>query len=224
MYIDCHCHRPDSSSGIVTVISYPVTELKSPGITGRWPASAGIHPWLTVCGMNFVQELELVRQVAASGRIVAIGECGLDRLRGASPSRQQEIFVSQLELAEELCLPVIIHCVRCWSELLHVRKSFPQQRWMIHGCNARPAVAAALLDAGCYLSFGAAILHSDSLFKTLAATPGDRLMLETDDSGEHIKKVYDVAAAVRRVSTGELARTLQENFTVFFGKDADEYV
>ena len=218
MYIDCHSHRPVSGPDTVTVISFRPAELPA----GRGLYTAGIHPWDTG-GVDGAAELERLRRAAAAGELVAVGECGLDRLRGAPLPEQETIFRRQLELAAEYKLPVIVHCVRCYPELLRIRKDFPSQRWLIHGCNAKPDIAARLLKAGCHLSFGAAVLTAGPLRQTVAAVPNDRLMLETDDSGSNIKQLYDAVAALRQIDPAALEQQLQQNFTAFFGKNADEY-
>lgn len=218
MYIDCHSHRPVSGPDTVTVVSFRPAELPA----GHGLYTAGIHPWDTG-NCNGATELERLNRAAAAGRLVAVGECGLDRLRGAPLPEQETIFRSQLEIAAEYGLPVIIHCVRCYPELLRIRKDFPSQRWLIHGCNARPDIIDRLLKAACYLSFGPAVLSAGPLRQTVAAVPDDRLMLETDDSGSNIKQLYDTVAALRQIDPAVLEQQLKLNFTAFFGKNADEY-
>lgn len=73
-----------------------------------------------------------------------------------------------------------------------------------------------LLRAGCYLSFGAALFRQKSqAAESLRATPPDRLFLETDDASISIEAVYEQAAAILGIGTGELEGIVMGNFLRF---------
>ena len=78
-------------------------------------ASAGLHPHDAA---DWDEELEsLIRALAAEGKIVAIGECGLDYFRDLSPRDVQDIaFRAQIRLAKECDLPMIHHVRDAWPE------------------------------------------------------------------------------------------------------------
>lgn len=136
--------------------------------------SAGIHPWWT-CG-DTGPLFKGLEQLLERGVAVAVGECGLDRLRGAGLDVQQEIFGRQIALAERYALPVTVHCVRAFDVLLAMHKRLrPSTRWTVHGFRGRPALARQLLAAGLDLSFGPH-RHPGSF----ALTPPSRRHLETD--------------------------------------------
>lgn len=142
--------------------------------------SIGIHPWHTA-GMTDGQLDDLIgdmrQAIAGNVNIVAVGEVGIDRLRGASAERQAEIFVRQLSLSREFDLPVIIHAVRSYNELIALRRRLkPSQRWIIHGFRGKPELARQLLDAGFDISLGR-LYNSD----TAAAVPAGRCFRETDE-------------------------------------------
>lgn len=136
--------------------------------------SAGIHPWWT-CG-DTEPLFEGLERLLERGVAVAVGECGLDCLRGAGIDVQREIFRRQVVLAERYALPVTVHCVRAFDVLLAMHKRLrPSTRWTVHGFRGRPALARQLLAAGLDLSFGPRF-HSGSF----ALTPPSRRHLETD--------------------------------------------
>jgi TatD DNase family protein len=68
-----------------------------------------------------------LKRIAASEKVVAIGECGLDYSRigesGKIRERQKKGFLAQIEIARELNLPVIVHCRNAWSDLYEIVKS-----------------------------------------------------------------------------------------------------
>lgn len=120
----------------------------------------------------------MVEAAASDERIVAIGECGIDLLRGADIKLQQELFMRHASLAERVGKPLIIHCVRAWGELLGAYRCIkPSQPWIVHGFRGGPALARQLLDAGMHISLGE---HFNKA--TAAIIPDDRLHIETDCS------------------------------------------
>lgn len=150
---DIHTHRPDCGPEAVRSLRAGLEEMPPAAQGGFY--SLGLHPWDTEHGKEFGGILDYIRDTAAKdARVVAIGECGLDKHRGASPETQDKIFEAQAEIARQLGLPLIIHCVGAIDRLLRLRKSHPQGRWILHGFRGAPATARQLLGAGIELSFG----------------------------------------------------------------------
>lgn len=161
---DVHTHR--RGPGLITSVE--------PGedTTGAERLSVGVHPWHADTG-----DVAAVRRMALDDpRVVAIGECGLDRFRGPSLEVQQRVFEQQIRLSEELGLPLIIHCVRAFAELIALRLKYkPAQPWIIHGFRGKPELAAQLVRHGFYLSLGR--LHN---LAVPGAVPPEQLLHETD--------------------------------------------
>ena len=163
--MDYHTHNPNipPGTGIINlsraVIQAPDTFRPVPG--GLY--SAGIHPWWTA-EEYLEQEQAGVAQLARHPQVVAIGECGLDTLRGGSLDRQLAILKWHIQLAIAVKKPLTLHCVRAFHHLLALRKQPANQtapayqtatpRMVIHGFRGGPALAAQLLSAGFELSFG----------------------------------------------------------------------
>lgn len=148
-------------------------------------------------------------------QVVAVGETGIDRLRGGTIERQIELFKTQATLAESLRLPLIIHAVRSFDIILYIRKQLqPQQKWIIHGFRNNAATAMMLLQAGCDLSFGE---HFQP--EALRTTPIDRLWIESDDSLLAETNLYSQIALCRHCSITELRQSIAERMLkVFFTK------
>ena len=118
--------------------------------------------------------------LSALPEVVQVGECGLDRLRGADLDTQCAVFAAQVALAEQHRLPLTLHVVRAFDVILRLHKQLrPTTRWTIHGFRGKPALAQQLLDAGFDLSFGPK--HNTASW---AATPPDRRHCETDSEAD----------------------------------------
>ncbi len=212
-FIDIHTHsiplnRHDIICSILNV------DLRSE----IWPKhdfnSLGIHPWWLeeLTDEQCDQLLEKLRTLLYNQRAVAIGECGLDRLRGGEVSRQERVFRRQIELAIESRLSVIIHNVKSDDLCLKILRDYQGLRFCIHGFNRKPAAMEAYLKLGGFISFGHAIMHNDAALKSLRAVPEDAFFLETDNSGLPIEMIYQSAADARNLSLPELQQRIKLNY------------
>jgi TatD DNase family protein len=164
-----------------------------------------------------------LREQSEYPAMLAIGEAGLDKLCDTPWTEQTAAFDLCIELAIQLKKPLIIHCVRAYEEVLQQlrRHSFlPAGKAVFHGFNKHPHTAAMLLKTGCYLSFGAALLRSNShAAEALQQTPADRFFLETDDKDVFIQEIYARAAAIRDINEGILASEIRQNAITIFTKE-----
>lgn len=207
-FLNIHTHTPANNAVFNLIVRQdtsidltPYSEL----------LSVGIHPWYID---NSEEQFNLLQKIARDTKVVFIGECGLDRLKGAELPIQQTLFEKQIDLAETLHKPLLIHCVRAHSDILHLRKNLqPEMPWVIHGFNAKPQIAEQLLASGCYLSLGKALLHPDSnATQVLKTMPLNRLFLETDDSPISINQIYEATARILNYSTTFLSEQILLNF------------
>lgn len=145
---------------------------------GRHLYSAGLHPWETADATE--EQLGRLDAVIERDYVVAIGEVGLDALRGAPLERQEEMLRHFIKLSERVEKPLIIHCVRAWDRLLKLHREMkPKQPWAIHGFRGKPELARQLLDEGMYISLGRRYNPA-----TAAIIPGERLLIESDDEAD----------------------------------------
>ena len=177
--IDIHTHHAAPRLNAVVAVSpadfNPVEEQLY---------SVGIHPWDT--GTEIAPETwTLLEETASRPEVAAIGECGLDTLRGGPLFRQMQIFKRHIDLSERLGKPLIIHDVRAHDIIVGMRRDLaPSQNWLIHGFRGKPTVAKMMLDAGMYLSIGEKFNP-----ETIRVIPPDRLLAETDESEMTIEEI-----------------------------------
>lgn len=225
--IDIHCHQL-SDSDHRQILSNDVHELANGPVealdqieallTGRHYMSLGMHPWF-IKTQNIETAFLTLKYCTHHPKILAIGECGLDKCIDTPMSVQVEVFSRQVRLSEELGKPLIIHCVRAFAEFLQLKKSLtPTQPWIMHGFTGKPALAAQLIQHGCYISFGKALLQTGSQARqALQAIPLEQMFLETDAADVSIDTIYAAAAKIRGIDPVNLRRQIHSNFlNVFF--------
>ena len=168
--LDAHTHTP-APNAIISV--EPGNFSPSEGLF----YSVGIHPWSP---RPDAHSEALLRSAAHHPQVVAIGECGIDLLRGTLPLNEQvQLTLLHARLAEEAHKPLVLHCVRAYHLIARLLKEFrPTQPWIIHGFRGNASVAHQLLRfPQVWLSFGE---HFNP--EALAATPPTRRLAETDCS------------------------------------------
>lgn len=169
-FADIHSH---SRTGPDVVRSVEAGD-PMPGKYGEVWYSIGIHPWHTDSYIS-EEQFELLEKLAADRRVVALGECGLDALRGGNPEAQESVFIRQALMAEKLGKPLIIHCVRRYGRLLELYKQLkPRQLWIVHGFRGKSELARQLAGAGIGISLGAPRPEIE------AVVPPHLLFYETD--------------------------------------------
>ena len=112
--IDIHTHRPDADGALISVD--PRDFDPQPG---KW-YSVGFHPWHDV-GLLTPEDFDLLERCVCHPQVLAIGETGIDHLRGDAVPIQANAFVRHLRLAHELNKPVVAHCVKAAQDILAAR-------------------------------------------------------------------------------------------------------
>lgn len=199
--LDFHTHHPVATAALISVD--PRQFAPQPG---KW-YSVGIHPWDT--GEDIpATDLQSLERCARHPQVLAIGETGLDKLRGGDIEVQTALFVRHLQLAHSVGKPVVVHSVRATQQVLQCRQDagLTSVPLAIHGMRAGERMARIWLDAGCYLSFGPRFNSS-----ALLITPLDRLLIETDDDAITIQEVAALVAQALGLSTQAVITTAAEN-------------
>jgi len=146
--------------------------------------AAGIDPHAAHCaGAGFAAELTELEALLRTGSFSALGEIGLEYYhRLDERDRQIANLEAQLDLAERLDLPVVIHSRDAHPDMLTVLARHPACRGVIHSFTGMPADVQAFLALGWYLSFNGMVTFkaNDILRAALGVTPNDRLLIETD--------------------------------------------
>jgi TatD DNase family protein len=141
----------------------------------------GVHP-------NHAHEIDLnnlpkLRELQADPAVVALGEMGLDYFHQfADRNRQREVFVYQLDLAQEFGRPVVIHSRDAIPDTLSILRDFPSVRAVFHCFTGSLSEARAILDAGYFIGFTGAVTFkkADALREVARLAPDDRFLIETD--------------------------------------------
>lgn len=167
---DIHTHNLSAPSGSVISVE-PGAEF----LPGRL-YSVGFHPYTV--GEGKPLDFERLGQDAERCQVVAIGETGIDKLRGGPVDRQIEVLRRHAELSESLRKPLILHAVKTFPELIALRRELkPSQRWIVHGFRGKAQLARELLSHGFDLSLGERFNP-----EAAALIPAGRLWFETDTS------------------------------------------
>ena len=218
MFLNIHTHyaeKHESEQIIYNLIIPESAELLEnfPQDTPNSWLSVGIHPW-SISETDHELQLEKLRQLAYNQQVKFIGECGLDRLKGVGLVLQEEIFIKQIRIAEEAKKPILIHCVKCFNELVSIKKVVrPKVPMVVHGFNNNIEIAQSLLERGFYLSLGAALMNDESnAVKVLQQIPTEKLFLETDDKEIPIKDIYQKAANLRNIPLAVLEEIIFSNY------------
>ena len=164
--------------------------------------SAGLHPW-DVTG-NDEEKFRQLEDLIANSRVLAVGECGFDALKGPSHELQEQAFIRQIELSERFKKPMILHVVRDFDSVIRLRKTLkPTQPWLIHGFRGGPEQMNQLYAHGILVSFG---LNSNP--ESLKAIPSNRLFLETDGKCS-IDDVIRIAAQMRNETEDDIVHSVK---------------
>lgn len=211
-YIDIHTHNTTATAHALRIVNV-YEQFDTIHNTGWF--SAGLHPW----HLSYPIDLSTLTNVAMQPNILAIGECGLDKVCSTDWNLQHTAFTQQIELANKIGKPLVIHCVRAWEEVMttlkHHKVSVPV---IFHGFN-KSNIASQIIDSGYYLSFGKALLSSGSpATEVIRAVPTDRYFLETDDSDISIADIYAAAATLRQTEQDDVILQLRQNFKTVFNR------
>lgn len=210
--INIHTHESSGNASVLEIVNqYPNSFNENVPYF-----SIGIHPWY-INENSWQAELEIIEEKLQLENCLALGECGLDKRRETSIEFQIEVFEAQLLLAQKYNMPVIIHCVAAFQELIALKQKLKITiPLVIHGFSKSGELAEQLVKQGFYLSFGKYLIKNPELESVFSAIPNDRFFLETDTIEEGIEQVYDLAAKYKNIDVVALQQIVTKNFNTFF--------
>jgi TatD DNase family protein len=213
-WIDFHCHSKHESKDLFVeeIVSCHPGKNTTDGLY-----TIGYHPWWS-SGVLTSDQLNLIKNhYLHEDRCIALGECGLDKLQGGDSSVQIKNFELQVDIANQLKAPVIVHCVRKYDALLSIYRDMARTRWVIHGFKRNALLAKTILDLGISLSVAPYHHMNTSFTETLEMIPLNQLFLETDsDRRISIMERYNIMSSVRKIPTEVLKLQLIENCKILF--------
>jgi len=198
------------------------------------PATAGVHPHEARIASEPVYD-EL-RGLAREGRLVAIGEIGLDFHYDHSPRpAQREAFRRQVRLARELALPVVVHTREADEETASILEEEGAAEFggVIHCFTGGEGLARRALDLGFYLSFSGIVAfpRAEVIQKVAREVPADRLLVETDapflappphrgkrNEPAFVVEVARKVAELRGAGVGEIGALALSNYARLFAR------
>jgi TatD DNase family protein len=206
-YINIHTHQlPQVNEVAIQNLYKDFEQVRQKGYY-----SIGLHPWYI--DEHWKHDFEQLRMYASHPHVKAIGECGLDKVCSTDFTLQQQAFEQQIQLANAVHKPLILHCVKAYEEVLQQLKQATVPV-VFHGFNKSKELALQLTNAGYYLSFGKA-LEQQHLQEVLKAIPKEKFFLETDDASLSIQTIYQTAATVFLIDEVSLSLQLRQNAAVF---------
>ena len=142
-------------------------------------AAVGLHP--ECLSKNSFDDLEIIKKLALSPKVVAIGEIGLDYYYDIPRDLQKEIFIRQLELAAELSLPVNIHDREAHGDTLDILRRY-RPKGILHCFSGSAEMAVEAVRLGMYLGFGGVVTFRNArkTVEAARAVPLENIVLETD--------------------------------------------
>lgn len=204
MFIDTHAHLTDSAliediesilkkskeMGVEKIITSGFdisSSIKAINLAEKHDevfASVGVYP----CEVDKVENdyIDKLRKMCESGKVVAIGEIGLEFRDGApTKEKQLKIFYEQLKLAYEMKKPIVIHCreaIGTMIEFLKENKNLLSNGGTFHCFGQSKEVAREILDLGFYISLGgvSTFKNARAVKEAMLYIPIDKILLETD--------------------------------------------
>ena len=197
-------------------------------------AAVGIHP--SDAKNAKPGDLEKIKELAKSEKAIAIGEIGLDYYWDKDESvraQQKEFFKEQIKIANELNLPISIHCRDALEDCLQILKENPVKRGGIMHCYAGSLeMSSEFIKLGFLLGFGGTVTFKNSIRPKEVAknVPSNSYVLETDapyltphpfrgkeNHSKYLHLVRDQIADLRNISPEQVEKETTNNFKRVFG-------
>lgn len=214
LVMNAGCSLASSREGIALAEAYP------------WIyCSVGTHPD-TADEVN-EEVLEVYRQMCSHPKVKAIGEIGLDYYyETIHRDAQMRAFRMQMQLAEELDMPVIVHERDAHEDGMSIVKEFPKVKGVFHCYSGSAEMARQLVDMGWYIGFTGVLTFKNArkAVETAASIPLERILLETDcpymapepyrgkrNHPGYLPKMAEKLAQIRGIPVEEAIRATMEN-------------
>lgn len=196
--------------------------------------SSGIGPWSVDRELEIDNQLKIFKNNIMNYPISAIGEIGLDYYwKFGTPQKQEELFIKQLDIANDLKLPIIIHSRDADEQTINIIKNreFPFGG-IIHCFSGNEKLAKQAIKSNLLISFAGPITYkkNEELREILKIVPTKSLLLETDspylppepfrgkyNSPYLIPLIYEKASEIKNISIQEISKIVSNNFLNLLG-------
>lgn len=182
-----------------------------------------------------IKDLGEIENLAKNKKVVAIGEIGLDyHWNTENKDLQKQVFISQIEIANKLNLPIVIHTREAIYDTLDILKNQikPIKKGVFHCCPLNKDLVREGLKLGFYISFAGPITfkNSKNADEIIEMVPRDKILIETDspylspeplrgkrNDSRNVKYMAQKIADVKGVSIEEVAKETYQNTKNIFG-------
>ena len=212
LFLNFHAHQQMPADGEIVIQSLFLQEDLIMNKHDKIFFTSGLHPWHA--DLLSVDEIkERLEKLILSNSIIAIGETGIDKLKGPSIEKQFDVLKMHIQIADKYKKPLIIHSVKAHNEILKLKiDSKSKVPWVIHHFNGSRQMAMDFIEHGFYLSVSYHIDQKKSrLSEYFSKLPMDKIFLETDDFDIDIKYLYSVAAEKLGISIEDLKKQMVKN-------------
>ena len=177
-------------------------------------------------------DMEAYETLAKDPRVIAIGECGLDyyRVDESTKDVQSKAFIEQIELANSLNKPLMLHIRNAYDDALELLKAHAKVRGDVHFFAGDWEVAKKFLDFGFTLSFTGVVTFTHDYDEVVRNTPLDMLLSETDapyitptphrgkrNEPAYVPLIVQKIAEIRGEGVEEVGRQIMANAKRVFG-------
>ena len=259
MYIDVHCHLTGEEYALAGGVEEVLRRARAEGVarvicSGFDLSSsqqakalseahedvyfcAGFHP--SELGKYQAGDLEKLRALCTHEKCVAVGEIGLDYHFDDNPEKQtqRELFIKQLQLADELGLPVVLHSRDAAQETLRIlqeNRTLLKKGGLMHCYSYSAEMAEEFLELGLYFSFGGpcTFKNAKKVWESVQRIPAHRILSETDcpyltpapfrgvfpNEPKNVKYVTQRLAELKQTDEESMQKQITENAKTLFFK------
>lgn len=180
------------------------------------------------------KKIEEIREIAQNKKVVGIGEIGLDYHWNKENKKMQQLaFIEQIQLANELKLPIVIHSRDAYPDVIEILKQNPvNKKGVFHCCQLNQELVREALELGFYISFAGSITFKNSIHAdpVIEMVPNDRLLIETDspylspepnrgqrNDSRNLVHIVKKIAKVKGMTEEEVAEQTFKNANKLFG-------
>lgn len=221
--------------GFINCGTNPQTSIESLEIAKEYSncyAAAGLHPEDAADYQDCINStLDKIKTILSEKKIVAIGEIGLDYHWDIDHDLQHAVFDSQLSIAEEMKLPVIIHDRDAHQKTFDIISSHADVTGVMHGYSGSAEMAKEYVKKGWYIAFGGPLTYKNAqkVREACSAVPLDRLLIETDcpylppvphrgkiNYSAYMNLTANIMAEVKNITRDELDSILISNTQKLF--------
>jgi TatD DNase family protein len=243
----------ENDTWVINVGTQADTSRNAVALAHKYPkgvyAVIGLHPIHTGKSFHDKQELggegqeftsrgevfdkNIYRELLKDTKVVALGECGLDyyHLDEDSIKKQKEAFIAQIELANEIGKPLMLHIRDAYADALKLLKEHAKVKGVVHFFTGTLPEAQGFLDFGFMISFAGAITFSPKKDGTGSHTievvknvPLDMILTDTDspyvapmpyrgkrNEPIYVKEIVKKIAEIKNLPEAEVAKAIVAN-------------